>query len=212
MFLRHTLALAILAMLLFAPSAHAQEGALRIGICNPAKVLKALDEWKAFEDKMRHETDKLKMEQVSRKATVDEIIKQRNELKPESAQYKEKSKLAAEKAIEYDVWLQMTNLERARTQKEQIRALYDKIVEATKEVAEAKKLDFVLAERKPELPPEVDRLSPDDVLGALLQRDVLYSNDKCDITQAVILTANKKYAASVGAPAPAPASAAPAPK
>lgn len=201
MLIRYALPLTCVASLLFAASAaHAQDAPIRIGVCNPAKVLKAMDEWKAFDDKMRNDGDKLKLEQVRRKAEVDELIKQRQELRPDSAAYKEKSKTVLEKSLEYDVWLQLMNLERARTQKDQLRALFDKIVEATKEVAETKKLDLVLAERRPELPEQLDQITPDNVLGALLQRDVLYSNNKVDITQDVIVAINKKYA---GGAAPA---------
>ncbi len=201
MLLRYALPLTCVASLLFAVStADAQDAPIRIGVCNPAKVLKAMDEWKAFDDKMRNDGDKLKLEQVRRKAEVDELIKQRQELRPDSAAYKEKSKTVLEKSLEYDVWLQLMNLERARTQKDQLRALFDKIVEATKEVAETKKLDLVLAERRPELPEQLDQITPDNVLGALLQRDVLYSNNKVDITQDVIVAINKKYA---GGAAPA---------
>ncbi|MCY2951019.1 MAG: OmpH family outer membrane protein [Planctomycetota bacterium] len=204
MLLRHSLALSFAASLFFTVAAvHAQDGSARIGICNAAKVLKAMDEWKAFDDKMRNEGDKIKLEQVRRKAEVDELIKQRQELRPDSAAYKEKSKTVLEKSLEYDVWLQLMNLERARTQKEQLRTLFDKIIDATKEVAETRKLDLVIAEVRPELPEQLDQITPDNVLGALLQRNVLYSNDKVDVTQAVILAVNKKYA---GGPATRPAS------
>jgi hypothetical protein len=68
----------------------------------------------------------------------------------------------------------------------------------------------MLAEKRPEVPQppqqNAERLTAADVAGILSQRDVLYSNDKVDLTQAVIIVVNKKYAAGASAAAEAPKS------
>jgi Skp family chaperone for outer membrane proteins len=81
---------------------------------------------------------------------------------------------------------------------ENTRTLYDKIADACKEIAEGRKIDLVLAERRPELPEDVDQLKPEQVRQILSQRDVLYVNKVADITEAVVLLVNKKYAVGAG--------------
>jgi Skp family chaperone for outer membrane proteins len=80
-----------------------------------------------------------------------------------------------------------------RQEKDNIISIYDKIRDACKEVAVAKKIDLVLAEHKPEIPAKRDQLTGDQVRQIINQQDVLYSNEKVDITQEVILVLNKKY-------------------
>jgi len=53
----HVLALAAVAMLLPSATLKAQE-AVKVGVCNPAKVFEQMDERKVIEDKMKSERDK----------------------------------------------------------------------------------------------------------------------------------------------------------
>ncbi|HEX2973374.1 MAG TPA: OmpH family outer membrane protein [Tepidisphaeraceae bacterium] len=200
---RHVIAFALaVTLLLTARVVQAQEGGVRIGVCNWVKVLDAMDEWKAFRDKNENDKQKFTLERSRRKLELEDLMRQRNELKPESAQYREKAQLVAQKEIEHVVWEQMTQLGLIRGEKEAIQQMYAKIVDVVREVAETKKLDLVLAEKKPEVPQQnADRLTAADIAGILSQRDVLYSNEKVDITQAVILLVNKKYAAGAASAA-----------
>ena len=103
-----------------------------------------------------------------------------------------------EKAVQFEVWARMKEAEMGRIEKEQIKALYEKIRDTCKEVAVEKKLDLILAERKPELPANMEKLTADQVRQIISANDVLYANEKADITQEVILRINKKYAATGG--------------
>jgi Skp family chaperone for outer membrane proteins len=193
-----------LASILFAvPLARAQEGTVRVATCNPAKVFEGMDERKAVQDKMNIEREKIKVEVQRRKAEVDQIRLQRDELNPKSQQWKEKSRLLMEKAVDFEVWAKLTEQEVARAEKEQVQTLYERIREGVKEVAEAKKIDLVQAERRPDLTAAgVEQLTPDQFRNLISQIDVLYANEKADITQAVIVAVNKKYATGGTAPAP----------
>jgi Skp family chaperone for outer membrane proteins len=177
-----------------ARSASAQEGAERVAICNPSVVFQGMDERKAIEDRMKSEQEKIKIEFARRKAEVDEMRKQRDELKRGSAQHNEKNRQLMQKAVEFRAWVQIAEAEMMRAEMENTRSLYDKIAEACKEVAESRKIDLVLAERRPELPEDIDQLKPEQVRQILSQRDVLYVSKVADITEAVVLLVNKKYA------------------
>jgi len=193
----HVLALAAAAMLLPSATLKAQE-AVKVGVCNPAKVFEQMDERKVIEDKMKSERDKATAEVQRRKNEVEDIQRQRNELRPESAIFQEKTNQMMEKAVQFEVWARMKEAEMGRTEKEQIKALYEKIRDTCKEVAVEKKLDLILAERKPELPPNMEKLTADQVRQIISANDVLYANEKADITQEVIMRINKKYAAGGG--------------
>src|SRR6266566_5414989 len=104
-----------------------------------------------------------------------------------------------EKAVQFEVWARVKEAEMLRTEKEQIKALYEKIRDACKEYATEKKLDLILAERKPELQNQnMEKMTADQLRGIISQNDVLYANEKADVTQEIILRVNKKYAAGGG--------------
>ena len=192
--LRYLSLVIIGATMLSGPAAFGQDGAQRVAICNPSVVFQGMDERKAIEDRIKSEQEKIKIEFARRKAEVDEIRKQRDELKRGTGQYNEKNRVLMQKAVEFRAWVQITEAEMMRAEMENTRTLYDKIAEACKEIAEARKIDLVLAERRPELPEDIDQLKPDQVRQILSQRDVLYVNKNADITEAVVLLVNKKYA------------------
>src|SRR4029434_353726 len=90
-------------------------------------------------------------------------------------------------------WARVKEAEMSRSEKEQIRGLYDKIRDACREIAAEQKLDLVLAERKPEIPANMEQLNPKQLGDLLMANDVLYMNENADVTQEVILRLNKKY-------------------
>ena len=132
------------------------------------------------------------------RALLELTRRQRNELKEGSTIFQEKTNQMMEKAVQFEVWARMKQAEMDRTEKEQIKALYEKIRESCKEIAVEKKLDLILAERKPELPANMEKLTSDQVRAVISQNDVLYANEKADITQMVIMRVNQKYAAGGG--------------
>jgi len=190
------MALAAAAIMLPSATLKAQE-AVKVGVCNPAKVFESMDERKVIEDKMKSDRDKAQAEVARRKQEVEDLQRQRNELRPESAIFQEKTNQMMEKAVQFEVWARMKEAEMGRTEKEQIKSLYEKIRETCKEYAQEKKLDLILAERKPELQ-NMEKLTPDQVRQVISANDVLYANEKADVTQEVILRVNKKYAATGG--------------
>jgi Skp family chaperone for outer membrane proteins len=193
----HVLALAAVAMLLPSATLKAQE-AVKVGVCNPAKVFESMDERKVIEDRMKSDRDKAQAEVARKKQEVEDLQRQRNELRPESSIFQEKTNQMMEKAVQFEVWARMKEAEMGRGEKDQIKTLYEKIRDTCKEVATEKKLDLILAERKPELPANMEKLTADQVRQIISANDVLYANEKADITQEVILRINKKYAATGG--------------
>jgi Skp family chaperone for outer membrane proteins len=179
---------------LMAGPALAQEGTVKVATCNPAKVFEGMDERKVIEKTMKDERDKIEAEGKRRKAEIDQKVAERQGIKPDSDLYKQKNQEIMTLAVNLEVWVRLQQEEMARAEKDNIRSLFDKIKGAVKEVAEQKKIDLVLSERKPELPADLSQLKADQVRALLSQTDVLYSNDKVDITDAVVAILNKKFA------------------
>ena len=193
----HVMALAAVGLLLPSATLKAQE-AVKVGVCNPAKVFESMDERKVIEDKMKSDRDKAQADVARKKQEVEDLQRQRNELRPESSIFQEKTNQMMEKAVQFEVWARLKQAEMDRTEKEQIKTLYEKIRDVCKEVATEKKLDLILAERKPELPANMEKYTADQIRQIISANDVLYANEKADITQEVILRINKKYAATGG--------------
>ena len=185
---------AALTAMLFALPAAAQD-MIRVAVCNPAKVFEQIDERKAIETQVNGERERIKVDAQRRKLEIDEIRRQMGEVNPGSDLYKEKNQQLLQKAIEFDVWAKLTEQSLQRTEKELLRNLYDKIKDATKEVAEGKQIDLVMSERQPDLSGnKIDAMTPDQVRAAIATTDVLYRNAKADITGDVVLLLNKKFA------------------
>ena len=196
---KRVMQLAVIALFALAPLAKAQD-AIRVAVCNPGKVFESLDERKAIQDKMAGERSRIQNEAKRRDEEVKQMKLERDALKPDSAQYAEKTQLMMQKAVEFEVWARIQEQEMAKREKDQVKALYDKIAAACKVVGETKKIDLILSERAPQIPPDMSALTPDQLRGLLAQTDVLYKNEKADVTQAVIGQLNADYAK--GTPAP----------
>ncbi|MFI5378080.1 MAG: OmpH family outer membrane protein [Tepidisphaerales bacterium] len=176
-----------------APLARADDP-VRVAVCNVGKVFEQLDERKAQSERFQAERDGFRVQLQRRQAEIKDIQEQLNNLKPDSPAYNEKTQLLMQKVVDMEVWARLQEAEQARKEKEAIKRIYDKIAAACQVVAEQKKLDLVLAEHKPEIPnPSDPKISPDQVRLALSQTNVLYKNDKADVTQAVILQLNQDY-------------------
>lgn len=166
---------------------------IRVAVCNPAKVFEQMDERKVIQDKLSAERERQRAEAQRRRAEIDQLAQQVRDLKPGSPLYDEKSQLALQKTVEFDVWARLTEATMLRQEREQIIALYEKVREACKEVAVARKLDLVIAEHRPEIPQNRDNLTREQLNAILAQNDVLFSNDRADITAEVVRVLNAKY-------------------
>jgi Skp family chaperone for outer membrane proteins len=174
---------------------------MRVGVCNPAKVFEQLEERKTIQDRMTGERARLQEESNRKKGEVQDLMKQRDGMKPGSQLYDEKNTQVLNLTVNYEVWARMTEASLARQEKDQIIGLFDRIRDATREIANERKFDLVLAEHRPEIPADRDKLNPDQVRALIGQNDVLFSNERVDVTAAVVQRMNQKYLAGGGTPA-----------
>jgi len=184
----------ILAVLLFAATAGA-DAPLRIGTCNVAKIFDSLDERKAIETSMKENAAKHQGEVARRRKAIEELSAQREELRPDSPLYQQKTEELVTAATQLDVMVKLKDMELVRLEKQHTARLYDQIRSACKAAAAAHNLDLVVAEHPPESSREMTRLSADQLRFLLSSSEVLYANNQLDLTQEIILALNKQFAA-----------------
>jgi Skp family chaperone for outer membrane proteins len=189
------LALSAVAFVLPARVAWAQEGP-HIGIVNPAKNFNEMQETKDLKQKMESDRQAIQAEAKKRADDLEEAKKARALFTEGTDDFNKKNQEMIRKAVELQVWQEMIKADLARQQKTQMKNLFEKIEAATKEVAEAKKLDLVLVEQKIDLPSDpntMEQINVDQLRNLINQRSVMYSNGKFDITNDVLASVDAKY-------------------
>jgi Skp family chaperone for outer membrane proteins len=185
----------IFSVLLFATISHA-DATLRIGTCNVAKVFDSLDERKAIEMSMKSNAATHNAEVAKRRKAIEDLQAQRDELKPDSPLYQQKTEELVQAATQLEVMVKLKEMELVRLEKQHTARLYDQIRSACKAAAAGHNLDLVVAEHPPESSRELTRLSADQLRLLLSTSEVLYANNQLDLTQEIILALNKQFAAS----------------
>src|SRR5258706_8866309 len=185
----------LLCLLVLAGVARA-EGPVRIGVCNVSKVFDSLDEKKAIEMGMKDNASKHQAEVARRRKAIEDLSAQRDELRPDSPLYQQKTEELVTAATQLDVMVKLKEMELVKLEKQHTARLYDQIRTACKQTATAHNLDLIVAEHPPESSRELTRLSADQLRSLLSTSEVLYANNQIDLTQEIILALNKQFAAS----------------
>ncbi len=221
---RRTLAAVIVALALTAPAVRAQQQQqqqprqIRIAVVNPSRIFREMQERKDLQEKMNADLQRLKETEGQKKSEIEKLDGQRKLLKPDHPQFEEIGRQVMQKAIEYETWGKFAKLEAERSQKKQMRLLFDRIKVAVGEVAKQQGIDVVLSDQQPELPKTLDQVSAEQLAAVLTSQHVLFASEAADLSNEVIATLDARYKANgngnVGGggaggggttPAPAPA-------
>lgn len=190
-------AVGVMAVVLSGGSSLAQQGAgpavARVAIANPARIFNDMAETKDLKLKIEAERKVLEDTERQKRSELQAIQDALRLLKPESTQYADKNRELTQKAVEFEVWGKMTQLEIQRGQRTQMKSLFDKIQAATAQVAAAKGYDLVLADQRPELPENLDQLTVDQVRTLINQRNILYATPAVDISADVTALLDAQY-------------------
>lgn len=165
----------------------------KIAIVNPAKVFNDMQETKDLKTKLENERRSLEQAEQARRQRLQELQDQRNLLKPDAPQFAEKNRELQQAVVEFQVWGQMTKADVERNQKQQMKALYDKIVAATAQVAMTKGYDLVLADQRPEIPDVLDNVPMDQLRLLINGRNVLFASAGVDLTADVTAALDAQY-------------------
>ncbi len=166
---------------------------IKIAIANPAHIFAELAETKALQIQMQDEQKKFTTTQQDKMAEINDLKSKRDALLPEHPQWSELNSQLAAKTAEYRVWLETQKVVAESTQKTKMSALFKKIEQGVAEIAKRDGIDLVIADNRDPLPPNLDEIDVRTLRGLLLQRDVIYSSDRIDMTEAVVTLLDAKY-------------------
>ncbi|HEY7090647.1 MAG TPA: OmpH family outer membrane protein [Tepidisphaeraceae bacterium] len=180
---------------LMTSSAHAQAPVTKVAIANPVKIFNDIQETGDLKAKMEADRKTLEATDLQKRTKLNDLKTARDALKPDSPQYADRNKELLQASIDYEVWGRLTQADIQRQQKQQIKSLYDKITGVVAEVATKRGIDLVVAEQRPEFPPDLDQLNLDQLKLLINQRNVLFNTALVDISPEVITTMDAKYKA-----------------
>ena len=187
---------AMLALLSFAAAAPApgqSASATKIAIANPARIFNEIQETKDLKQLIETKTKNLEQDRFAREQKLKDLKALRDQLKPDAPQYADRDRELRQAAIEYDTWMKMNQAEMQFEQKRQMLLIFNKITTAVQEVATAKGIDVVIAEQKPEFPPNLDQINADQLRVLINSQNVLFNSPQVDISTDVITSMDAKY-------------------
>ena len=174
-------------------------GDVRVAMANPSRIFREMQETKDLQESLRSEGVKLTAEEKEKRAELQTLQNKRNQLKPDTPQWDEFNTDLMDAALEFRLWGEQTKAKAARTQKRQMKHLFEQIEQAIAEVAERDGYDLVVADQRPELPENLDEINFDQLRALINSRNVLYASAKADISDQVIAMLDARYKSRGGA-------------
>lgn len=176
---------------------------LKIVVANPSKIFNEMAETKALQTRMKQEQDRFAQTVQEKAGALKQLKESRDALNPSHPQYEELNNQLMKASMEYKVWGESQKMMAEHTQKKQMKALFEKITAAIGEVAKRDGIDVVIANNSEQLPTdqELEGMDIRALRAMILQKDVLYTTDRADISTAVITLLDARYKAAGGATA-----------
>ena len=181
----------------------------RIAVANPSRIFNEMQETRTLQAKMKDEQQRFATQQKEKMAELDQLKSSRDALKPSHPHYDDLNGQLMKAGINYKVWVDSQRLIAEQTQKRQMKNLFEKVEAAIAEVAKNKGINLVLADNKEPLPNDQDleTINFQTFRQLILQKQVLYANDRVDISQDVLVLLDARFKGAGAAPAaggPAP--------
>ncbi|MCC6422791.1 MAG: OmpH family outer membrane protein [Phycisphaerales bacterium] len=192
MLIRRMVPVVLLAVFALAAPVRAQEN-LKIAIVNTARIFSEMQETKDLKQKIENDRKSLEATDQQKQQDLNAKKQARDLLKPDSPEFQSRNQEYLKAAIDYRAWKEMMQMELDRTQKEQMKGLFEKIESAVGEIAAQRGLDLVLAEQHPEFPPTLDAITSDQLRSIIAGRNILFASPKADISADVITLLDAKY-------------------
>jgi Skp family chaperone for outer membrane proteins len=186
--------LAFAAMAFIATAAQAQTAQpTRVATANIQKIFSEIQEIKDLNAKWKNEGANVEAQNQEKKQKIRDLEAAREALKPDSPAYQQKNDEWMKEYIDYQAWVQITQVNRVRQQNLQTLQIFNKIQAAVAEVATQRGIDLVMTDQHPEVPENAQNLKPEEVKALIGARNILYVNGQIDITADVIANLDAKY-------------------
>ena len=164
--------------------------ATRVGVVDLQAVLNGSDEFAAMQERQQDRGRELQEELQRRQGEVKAGQNQLDALGPDTPAWEAKRREVLEAAAGTQAWEQIAKQIEGGDQAREFLSLYEQADAAVAAVAQERGLDVVLA--KSDLPDlgQLARADRNQITAILQNRKVLYSSDRVDVTQAVLLRLN----------------------
>jgi Skp family chaperone for outer membrane proteins len=187
------------------PARAAADHQIAIGVVRTGEIIRGMAEMKKMQTDGRAKLADLQQQQQQLEKELQDLTQHRDNMdKPGSQQYIDDSNKIDEKQVHLEMWGRISSLQLDRWKKQALKDMYDHVAAATAQVAEQQHLDLVLADESPDIGPDMDKVTSQQLQAVLASRAVLFANKKADITQEVLTTVEFNFAKSGPVPAPAP--------
>jgi Skp family chaperone for outer membrane proteins len=170
----------------------------KIAVVNVQRVYNDMQETKAMTVRMAEEGKKLNAEMEAKAQELQKLRAERDDkdhLKPGTPQWEEVNQKLITKSVELKNWRDSKQALQEDAYKQQVKKLFEKVEAAVAEVAKAEGYDIVIADTSAGQD-ALDQADLRTLKAMLLQKSVLFANDKSDITQRVIISLDGKYKAA----------------
>jgi Skp family chaperone for outer membrane proteins len=168
---------------------------VKIAVCDPIKVLNEIQEGKDSMAKWKEEGDSLTDQAKAKRSQLEAEQDGIKLILPTSDEYETKVEKFTEDQADSQAWFQAAQTNMARKQREEEKALFDKILKTISDLAQAQGISLVMNGAHADFP-ELDKLDANAFVQTILLHTALFSDPKLDITQQVIIAMDKAYSTS----------------
>ncbi len=178
-------------VLLGSTAAGMQAGGGRVAVIDVVRAFNEYQRQKDLEAELQELKQKLQAEQEQRRGRIEAMQATLDAMDQNDPTYAEKMRELLAEQIELKNWMDLAQADMQREIGVWTARVYQEIVTASQQVAEARGFDLVLA-HEPFKPAGID---PETIRQQIRSRKVVYAADKVDITDAVLEALNKAYRA-----------------
>lgn len=180
----------------FAQTKGGAKGTGRIGTLDVVAVFNEYQRQKDLTEEMNSIKGRIEQENQTRRARVEALQATVNSMSPTDPGAVAKTKELLKEQIEFKNWVDMIQADMQREIGLWTAKIYQEVIDATREIAEADGYDVVLYVDEFQ-PAGID---PDVVRDQIRQRKVIYANPNISVTQQVLDKLNTKYRAQPRSP------------
>jgi Skp family chaperone for outer membrane proteins len=167
-------------------------GATRIAVCDVAEIVDNYARVKDLNAEIQRRQQALKAEDEKRMEAARAVSMELQDLKPGSPQFEQRFQELERMRVDRKGWLELQEGILTRWHLQNMRDVYNEVVETIALVAREQGLNLVLYHESAGL---TEQAGLQQLLAEIARKKVLYRDPQSDITQTVLLRLNQKYGA-----------------
>jgi len=167
----------------------------KLAVCDPIKVFSDCMEGKDFQAKWKQEEETLTNQAAAKKSELQNEADELKLIKQGSDEFETKVEKFTDDQSETQAWAQSAQMNMARKQRLEQKALIEKILSKIGDIAKGQGVMVVMNSAQPDFP-EIDKMDPNAFYQTILMHTALFADPSLDITQKVIIAMDQAYSTS----------------